>query len=898
MPVSKEEAHLFEELNVVDVGIVADEGIDTSHISSPGRFLHKTVQDEIVSDSDISDIEGTTHVPDEVLTQYPLILFDLDKPEDLWDELDQWFVMNDLKHLDLLKSENLDNDLDALKVLSIQLETQLSHQDHIAMIRTLQLLNNFAMGQFKDKQAIYKNVILMIENNQTIPLVIKVLKYCLDLLIQFQPHTLKLNLGQLSLLNYYSSTILYFAIVIALEKDLPLNSQIDESNILEKLIHVVDHWRWLSNDPASIQSHVKQCFKLRNIILLISKLITLQLGGPQLMKTAKKFVKIRNNGSLNHPEFSVSPLDYFHYQEELQMKYPAYTPPQPEISKQIQSTIKITGNTKTMLESLINEPFSQRRAPATPTQQAPEIHIATPAPSPSLTPITPPSPVNNERLSNSNSNNNNNAKKFFQSTSSFPYLYPTSPDPTSDVPFSIKEATEVFYNSINEDINTKQFMQVYEHFIVQERGVLDTISSLDDSFRYNEQDLEKYPEYVKEIRALMRVEELYRSCLSYFNSLVKVLLQVVESSISKESRKHNQSRERELTREEMMKLMYETDSTELNHLLKQKFEIDRVREISNKLSLRILNDLLKWFKISHLLKFEFFSMIIFDSNYYQTSLDFISKNMEESQCHLNNHNEFMLENLNLEDDELLKLKFNNDKLAFIKYQYYSEFNFNRCIKDQFVIDDYRFSSRFGVKENDQFLKFSDQIESIKEIQENGQLQQFYGTNGIECRIYNKKYCETLTYLLNIMHLTMFNNKTQRINQLIEKKPTELLKFCLQFHNKSFYAPILKIIKLIIPFNGRKWKSNNMDAISMIYLYSKIKLKDEWLTKNYNNTNLDINEELKKSYKQEYSLRSLLQYYNIKYYDGQMNQMGFEYFEMDYFNKELEMLSRMYLNQNE
>lgn len=74
-----------------------------------------------------------------------------------------------------------------------------------------------------------------------------------------------------------------------------------------------------------------------------------------------------------------------------------------------------------------------------------------------------------------------------------------------------------------------------------------------------------------------------------------------------------------------------------------------------------------------------------------------------------------------------------------------------------------------------------------------------------------------------------------------------------------------------PFSGKKWRANNMDMISFVYLFYKIGLRDRWL-KNYFTGTLE--ERLKVSYENEFSLRCLLKYYNFKNYSEILKKFGY------------------------
>ncbi|GME80459.1 unnamed protein product [Ambrosiozyma monospora] len=110
----------------------------------------------------------------------------------------------------------------------------------------------------------------------------------------------------------------------------------------------------------------------------------------------------------------------------------------------------------------------------------------------------------------------------------------------------------------------------------------------------------------------------------------------------------------------------------------------------------------------------------------------------------------------------------------------------------------------------------------------------------------------------MLYYNLSNFKIQRIYKWLETRPTEIMRFYLTLFNEDMNRPVLKVVKLVSPFSGKKWRSNSMDLISFVYLFYKVKLKDNWLS-NFFTGNLE--ERLRKSYENEHCLRSLLIYYN-------------------------------------
>lgn len=124
--------------------------------------------------------------------------------------------------------------------------------------------------------------------------------------------------------------------------------------------------------------------------------------------------------------------------------------------------------------------------------------------------------------------------------------------------------------------------------------------------------------------------------------------------------------------------------------------------------------------------------------------------------------------------------------------------------------------------------------------------------------------------MHIVNKILIKGVTQRIFAFIETKPTDLLKFILlNYNNDNLKIPILKILKKIIPFQGRKWRAMNMEVISQVFLNLKLSIRDNWLS------GRDLESDFNNSFDQEIALRSLLQFYNVRRYPDEMTQLGYK-----------------------
>ncbi|GMF61405.1 unnamed protein product [[Candida] boidinii] len=129
------------------------------------------------------------------------------------------------------------------------------------------------------------------------------------------------------------------------------------------------------------------------------------------------------------------------------------------------------------LNGIVNN--SKSKIPHYPSSsQPPDIHIATPAPSPTLT----SQHTGNSRSHSSNSAEldlglNTKGRRLFNTNPHFPNIYPIYGGGYGDcddgsvennIPFSIREATSIFFDNIKDDIYNKQFTKTIQNFMEQE----------------------------------------------------------------------------------------------------------------------------------------------------------------------------------------------------------------------------------------------------------------------------------------------------------------------------------------------------------------------------------------------------------------------------------------------
>lgn len=264
----------------------------------------------------------------------------------------------------------------------------------------------------------------------------------------------------------------------------------------------------------------------------------------------------------------------------------------------------------------------------------------------------------------------------------------------------------------------------------------------------------------------------------------------------------------------------------------------RAKDIGLKAVSASLIVMANWFKVSHICKFEFLSTLLFDSRYY---------------------------------------------LLVFKY-FYSHSPLEKAIQ----ILDSPFEGMFYVCRN-LSRKWKSTNSGISQQQPlSPQEAQFCQ----EITVYSRRYFFTTITLLRLLR-KIIRKKTQRII-VVAELPPQTLKKALTIFQQDIWEIVLEIFKEQVPFNGRKWRSNNMDLVSAIYLHCKAKLRDEWLVGG------DVNAEVDDAQPQEIAIRALVEFYNerIKKLDSyklalKSGDSNLEYKEEDppdFFSLELDALA--------
>ncbi|CCE64649.1 hypothetical protein TPHA_0I01430 [Tetrapisispora phaffii CBS 4417] len=538
----------------------------------------------------------------------------------LEEELPMWFSLSDYTYLPQTKSQfkqkNIDKtlfmrDVDyarlQIKVLVNGLSTNL--QTCIMALLFICLGIDKSNSTTKEQVlSIKRNIFLLLEDENNL---ITIVKRFYDISNNCRDKTSNLNLQ--TTLFFYTMTIIFLIATVCIEErfnearkpiiDNTINI-FEDMKLLLYLVKYIEHWRWNS----------RLSMKIRNIINLLSKVIILQFGDDAVFKKTKREIyklhkvtfyedeeeNITESANCIKSKLGISPLSYEAFREDIISRYPDLVIPNDKLPNSIDNS--------NSLSQFIEIPRSKIRNSMNQLLSMPNQHLATPAPSPPGSPtLSPISPLQKQRRS-------------FQTNMSFPCLYPSDDESGTDdltkrlsfmgdfnvndntssditIPYSISEATQILNESLRVGLCNKQLWYERDLFMMKERGWKSKID--DNPYDYITM---KNSNNIEGVDIMKRVENFYKDCFPSLNSLIFVLIQIMESNVNNLC--YNEVDVR--------------DKIPLDVLI-PKLEVTRAKEIALRSSTGIIYDLLKWFKLNHVLKYEHLCVLLYDSQYINTS---------------------------------------------------------------------------------------------------------------------------------------------------------------------------------------------------------------------------------------------------------------------------------------
>lgn len=393
----------------------------------------------------------------------------------------------------------------------------------------------------------------------------------------------------------------------------------------------------------------------------------------------------------------------------------------------------------------------------------------------------------------------------------------------------------------------------------------------------------------EEQRRLSAVNDFYRDSLPHLQSLVIVLLKAVLNNVTDHVTKNGQNGlQAGIQFPNEVNGIGNTSAKPIENgigpadaIENTAEEIDKLRsqEIAAKALSAILLLLLKWFKVSHILQYEYLTQLLLDSNYVPLILKLWQTQEVGRSCHFRldrEESEFFF--FCREDSRNALPKRNSDATEDesedeampppikLKRDTPEENNDNNPLSPVAALD-------FG---------------HPPEVDELGYPMTPMPPSPIKLCSWRNIFTH-INYLRVLQKVT--RRKTHRALMLVTYKSSNHLKKTLKtpIHLLRYYT--LKLFKSQVPFCGRKWRQANMKIITAVWLSVPAELRDDWLSGGGGGMGGacvgDVDGTVEDALPLEQSLRALTHWWNVRNYpEGMGVDKGLVEDEIGFFEREL------------
>lgn len=311
-------------------------------------------------------------------------------------------------------------------------------------------------------------------------------------------------------------------------------------------------------------------------------------------------------------------------------------------------------------------------------------------------------------------------------------------------------------------------------------------------------------------------------------------------------------------------------------------ELDKLRtqEIASKALSAILLLLLKWFKVSHILQYEYLTQLLLDSNYVPLILKLWQTQDIGRACHVR-----------LEREELNFFHFcqENSRQGLPRPQEHDKAA--RQDSDDEALPPPIKLKRESVEDPLSPTSSPPDFNHPPEVDELGYPSTSLPSSPITSYSYRNMF-SAINYLRVLQKVT--RRKTHRALLLVSYKSSNHLKKSLKVPVRLLRYYTLKLFKSQVPFCGRKWRQSNMKIITAVWLSVPAELRDDWLSGGGGGMGGacvgDVDGTVEDALPLEQSLRALTHWWNVRNYPDVMGiDQSMLDEEMDYFSRELEKM---------
>ncbi|CAO3643636.1 unnamed protein product [Cunninghamella blakesleeana] len=539
----------------------------------------------------------------------------------------------------------------------------------------------------------------------------------------------------------------------------------------------VEFLEFLLINLSQLKDSFTPSFPIKKLLLLIWKTLLSTLGGVEKVKGLKHQARERNG--LNPLSTAYIPKcsshDLFTFQNDITFRYPTYSP---------------SLNNKFTLTPMVIKASPALAAAMGITNATNQTTL------PYQLLFPPRQQKGNEKQSNNQQLNNDNFN--FSDTVVLPLV-----DSGPSVPTSITEATDIYQKYLQISLSDHQIILERQRAInrwqnLKQNKINDSkhvnYLSIANSTDYNDENNKMAEDDMNNNDIFNIMERLYTSIAPELQGTVIVLLKILLTTATNKMKSNNKNNtDATNTQQDSSQPSMETADTERN------------REILCKSISAIFILLLKWFKISHILKYEYFSQLLVDSG-----------------CML----------------LILKI-FGLQEIAALS-----------SIKTN--IDEYNLFEQIASHP------------SVSNLEEKKDKENGLSTQGTSIESKNQNYTNgrNIFWIINLLRVLQMlsKNKIHRIMVLVQYKSAAIFKRVYKISHPKVELYALKNLKNQIPFLGRKWRSVNMKMVSAIYFHCTPDLREDWLI-----TRSDKESDLEDGKMEEINLRILIRLYHGRKY---------------------------------
>ncbi|TFK27022.1 N1221-domain-containing protein [Coprinopsis marcescibilis] len=617
---------------------------------------------------------------------------------------------------------------------------------------------------------------------------------------------------------------------------------------------------YLFNLVAGLRDKSAKGYPIKKLLLVLWKTLLACWGG---MKDHERVKKIARELAGLPPidgtdKIKSSPVDIETFRQETAVKYPTFTPPPQPPPAFVDAPISRLANPALLTRRLsqahspipirhhyhhdepdimqMNQGHGQGSYPGQMSQSNSYFRgnpqPATPAPSP------PPSPKPK--------------KQQYQTDQNRPFLFPFSKHrfgrDAKLVPFAVEEADRLFNKHMHVSLALAQMWRTREDCMSFESGLermpgtendarsstyvadedeagepLPDLKLLDEKIAeanaalanaQTPSERRKALERKEDLLRLKRVEQIYSSVLPVLSGWVLVLLKLLLATVSPNA--NNIQLPQTSTSSVFVYSVAAPEQIQQPPPTLDEIDVIRHREVTSKAVSAILLLVLKWFKVSHVMKFHHLGQHLLDTN-----------------CLL-----LILKMFGLQEvAQTVVSKADSPENNFFRY---CQVNLSKNPQ--------------MARPEDEMIKPPRQIITRVVTLPNGETHEEEVEQVTEYSWRN--FFATINFAKIMQKLS--KGRSHRIWMLVQYKSSAVLKRVLRVPHPLLQLHILKLIKSQVPFCGRKWRQTNMKVITAIYLNCRPDLRDEWLT----GTEPD---DAGDAQTQEQALRYLVKFYNNKRY---------------------------------